>query len=1147
MVKKFTLIGCLLLVAFLLKAGIIEKTWYFDAPDVVKTRHGELLQFGESFMSGLAGEPALPWQKVSLLLAPGEEAVSIEVSFIEQKKLEQSIDLLPYQPSRPLSEKEASEFMKNEQLYRSTENYPALKHGKLTTSWLNGMSFAFCSFTPVSYFPASGELYYATEVKITIKTRPASRETETAVWLNPSIRQTVETLAQNPEAIDAYMSRSREVADYDMLIVTPESYFEQFQPLIEMYFERGFSTQIASKEAIQSAMTGVDLQEKIRNYIIQEYNNHGIQYVMIGGDVQLIPARGLYCYVESGAGYSDSNIPADLYYAALDGTWNDNNNSYWGEPGEEDLLPELGVGRMPFATASELSNMLNKIMMYQQQPVLGELEKPLLAGEHLYSNPDTWGRDYLELLIGESTENGYTTKGIPETYETERMYEFDGYWSGNDLINSINQGKQFVHHVGHASQTYVAHLYNSDIKASNFLPTNGIDHNFTLFHSHGCDCGAFDYNDCILEKMVLIENFAVATIGNSRYGWFNEGQTEGPAAHLHREMTDAFYNDKIPYLGMALREAKIQTAPWVTAPGQWEEGALRWNFYDLNVLGDPLLSVWTAEPFVPQVSYTSELIIGLQETTVNLQFEGEALAGYRCHIRQDGEILGVAETAANGNAIITFNQPLNQVGELELVVTGQNIMPQILPVIVIPSDGPYLIWESMEVVDETGNGNGQADYGETISLNIGLKNIGSEAVENVELTISINDDLIVTVLDAQAVAEAIAAGETLVLSDVFLIEISDMVPPMAVVEIEMSITAGDKNWEDSYALEILAPVNYISLYYIDDSSGNQNGMLDAGETVDLHVTGGNSGGSAAANLTLSLSTDDEWITIDNPVVEIGNLLPGETFDAVFTVHVDEYTPIGSIVLTNFHLDCPVGDLYYDVHQSWLIPVGLQIEDFETGDFTKYEWMHGLMYPWQIVENEVYEGNFAAKSASINGNQSSELRIRMFVIQPGEISFYRKVSSESGYDYLRFYVDEMKLGEWSGNLDWELATAEIPEGEHLLKWVYIKDYSVNYGEDCAWIDYITFPGTATIMNIEQRIINEGFSIYPNPGAGEFWINTPDNQLIEQLSVFDLSGKQIVQHKAFNSSKPLDLKMLKTGIYVIKLETKNAVFTEKLLIK
>lgn len=1145
MIKKFAVVVSLLLAVLWLKAGVIEKTVYLEAPELVKTKNGDLLQFQGSFMSGLAGEPALPWQKISLLLAPGEEAVSVELTIVQQQKLDQNIYLAPYQSSRPLSETRPSDFLKKETIYRSNENYPETKHGKLTTNWLNGMGLAFCTFTPVSYFPASGELYYATEVKITITTKPANRNAEAAVWLNQTTRQTLKTLVQNPEAIENYLFRSREIADYDMLIITPETYFEQFQPLVELYYQRGFRVQLAAKETIESEMTGVDLQEKIRNYIIQEYNEHGIQHVTIGGDVQLIPARGLYCYVESGSGYSDDGIPADLYYAALDGTWNDNNNNRWGEPGEDDLLPELGIARMPFATAAELANMLNKTMMYQQQPVLGELEKPLFAGENLYSNPDTWGRDYLELLVGETSENGYTTNGIPESYETERMYEFNGFWSGNDLINSINQGKQFVHHVGHASQTYVAHLYNSDIKASNFSSTNGIDHNFTLFHSHGCDCGAFDYNDCILEKMVLIENFAVAVIGNSRYGWFNEGQTEGPSAHLHREMTDAFYNDKIPFLGMALRESKIQTAPWVTAPGQWEEGSLRWNFYDLNILGDGLLSVWTSEPFVPEVSYTAELIIGLSETTVNLQFEGEALAGYRCHIRQNGEIIGLADTDASGNAVVSFYEPLNQTGEAELVIAGQNILPSILPIVIIPNEGPYVIWAGMEVVDETGNGNAQADYGETISLNIGLKNIGSEPVENVALTISINDDIVVTVIEGEAIAGNISAGETLNLSDVFQLEISEMVPPMSSVQILMAITAGDQSWEDSFTLEILTPKTYISSYLIDDAAGNQNGMLDPGETVELHVTGGNSGGSAAADLTLSLSTD-EWVTIDNPVVEIGNLLPGETFEAVFTVHVDEYTPIGSIVLTNFHLDCPVGDWYYDAHQSWLMPVGMQIEDFETGDFTKYEWRHGLGYPWQIVEDEVYEGNFAAKSYPINGSQSSELRIRMFVMQPEEISFYRKVSSESGYDHLRFYVDDVKLGEWSGEKDWELVMAQIPEGEHLLKWVYIKDVSVSNGDDCAWIDYITFPGTATIMNIEQRIFNQGFSVYPNPGAGEFWINSPDDQLIEQLSIFDLSGKQIVQYKAFNNSRPLDLKMLKTGMYVIKLETKNAVFTEKLLI-
>jgi len=292
MFKKFTVVVSLLLAVLWLKADVIEKTVYLEAPELVKTKNGDLLRFHGSFVSGLAGEPTLPWQKISLLLPPGEEAVSIELTTVQQQKLDQNIYLAPYQSSRPLSEKRPSDFLKKETVYRSNENYPATKHGKLTTNWLNGMGLAFCTYTPVSYFPASGELYYATKVKITITTKPSNRNAETVVWLNQTIKQTLETLIQNPEDIKNYASKSREIADYDLLIITPESYFEQFQPLVELYYQRGFRVQLAAKEAIESEMTGVDLQEKIRNYIIQEYNEHGIQHVTIGGDVQLIPARG---------------------------------------------------------------------------------------------------------------------------------------------------------------------------------------------------------------------------------------------------------------------------------------------------------------------------------------------------------------------------------------------------------------------------------------------------------------------------------------------------------------------------------------------------------------------------------------------------------------------------------------------------------------------------------------------------------------------------------------------------------------------------------------------------------------------------------------------------------------------------------------
>jgi len=79
-----------------------------------------------------------------------------------------------------------------------------------------------------------------------------------------------------------------------------------------------------------------------------------------------------FCEVQSSSLYSDDDIPADLYYSALDGTWNDDGDNLWGEIGEDDLLPDVSVGRMSFSNSAELANILNKSMMYQENPILGE-------------------------------------------------------------------------------------------------------------------------------------------------------------------------------------------------------------------------------------------------------------------------------------------------------------------------------------------------------------------------------------------------------------------------------------------------------------------------------------------------------------------------------------------------------------------------------------------------------------------------------------------------------------------------------------------------------------------------------------------------------------------------------------------------------
>jgi hypothetical protein len=100
--------------------------------------------------------------------------------------------------------------------------------------------------------------------------------------------------------------------------------------------------------------------------------------------------------------------------------------------------------------------------------------------------------------------------------------------------------------------------------------------------------------------------------------------------------------------------------------------------------------------------------------------------------------------------------------------------------------------------------------------------------------------------------------------------------------------------------------------------------------------------------------------------------------------------------------------------------------------------------------------YGAISGGINNSQQSEMYIDGKVLSNDTISFYRKVSSESGYDFLKFYVDGLELGSWSGNKDWAKVSFPITAGDHRFSWTYEKDEATFAGQDAAWIDYIVFP-------------------------------------------------------------------------------------------
>ncbi len=115
--------------------------------------------------------------------------------------------------------------------------------------------------------------------------------------------------------------------------------------------------------------------------------------------------------------------------------------------------------------------------------------------------------------------------------------------------------------------------------------------------------------------------------------------------------------------------------------------------------------------------------------------------------------------------------------------------------------------------------------------------------------------------------------------------------------------------------------------------------------------------------------------------------------------------------------------------------------------------------WTQVNTGAQSGTYCMKSGGYNvGSANSSLQITLNIATAGNISFWNKVSSESDYDFLKFYIDGVEKGSWSGTLAWTAQSYPVTVGSHVFKWSYVKDGSINSGTDCAWIDDIVFPSS-----------------------------------------------------------------------------------------
>ncbi|MCL2097528.1 MAG: carboxypeptidase regulatory-like domain-containing protein [Bacteroidales bacterium] len=114
--------------------------------------------------------------------------------------------------------------------------------------------------------------------------------------------------------------------------------------------------------------------------------------------------------------------------------------------------------------------------------------------------------------------------------------------------------------------------------------------------------------------------------------------------------------------------------------------------------------------------------------------------------------------------------------------------------------------------------------------------------------------------------------------------------------------------------------------------------------------------------------------------------------------------------------------------------------------------------WFITNTEAYHGARSIRSGAISDNQSSTLQYTLNCETAGEITYYAKISTETGglYDYLEFFIDNVSKGTWYGEIPWKEYTFAVGAGTHTLKWVFSRDPYMGGGQNAVFVDFILTP-------------------------------------------------------------------------------------------
>ncbi|MBN2175138.1 MAG: S8 family serine peptidase [Bacteroidales bacterium] len=210
--------------------------------------------------------------------------------------------------------------------------------------------------------------------------------------------------------------------------------------------------------------------------------------------------------------------------------------------------------------------------------------------------------------------------------------------------------------------------------------------------------------------------------------------------------------------------------------------------------------------------------------------------------------------------------------------------------------GPGPSYSSHTISDP--NSNGEIEAGESIDLTIEMFNNSSSSNNNVTVNLSTASPYI-SITDNTEYYGNFTAGQYKSISGGFAFDVDPTTPGGENVQFNVEATNGLNTWNSQFNITTYGPSLEIGDISVSDPSGNNNGILDAGETADIILEVINNGQASISNVMVNLSTLSGYVALNNNSFNIPFIASGGTGNATFNVTVNPSTPVGTTAAFNY--------------------------------------------------------------------------------------------------------------------------------------------------------------------------------------------------------------------------------------------------------